>query len=242
MSAKAKTATVKAELRRNRLILRFSGAIGQKDLDSLYTDVRFCVADLKPGFQVINDLSECTFSSLGCLRTFRNIMHFLLEKEVGQIVRVTRKSSLIHKQISNFSAWFQGYKPMYASTFAEAEKLLDEPGVSRELNFFLHQTPAHFLAGGARETGYIREISTEGCIIEFFTSVLRPDEELLIEFAFPRGDGSVQPFEIRSRVSALDTNQFTATFVDPGPEQRDLLRACLVHEVHKDLDEESPQR
>ena len=49
---------VKADIIENRLYFKFSGKAEKDDLDKLYTDVRFLVADLTPGFDVIKDFSE----------------------------------------------------------------------------------------------------------------------------------------------------------------------------------------
>lgn len=227
-------ATVKADIGKNRLVFTLSGWLAKKDLDNLYTDVRFCVADLKPGFHVITDLSACSFGSLNGLATYRRIMNFLMEKQAGQVVRITRGSSLIHKQIMNFSARMQGYKPLYAHSFAEAEKLLTSGGQQQELRFVLHQIPAHFQADGVRETGYILEISTDSCVIEFFSSALSPGQEIVLEFAFPAQDGTPQSFKIGSTITVIEEDHFTAQYIDLSGDRRQLLRTCLIRQAQQD--------
>jgi len=234
MSTGKKKSTVKADIGKNRLIFTFRGWLVKKDLDSLYTDVRFCVADLKPGFHVITDLSDSTFGSLNCLATFRKIMGFLLEKKVGQVVRITRESSIIHKQIMNFSARLQGYKPIYVESMAEAERVLADHDRAAGLSFILHQTPVHFSANGVKETGYIREISTHDCTIEFFSSTLHLDLELVLEFTFTNTDGSLQSFEIPSKITAVEHDHFTAGFVSITSEQQQQLSICLIREAQKE--------
>ncbi|SHO48551.1 hypothetical protein [Desulfopila aestuarii] len=234
MSTGRQKSTVKADIGKNRLIFTFRGWLVKKDLDSLYTDVRFCVADLKPGFHVITDLTDSTFGSLNCLSTFRKIMGFLMEKKAGQVVRVTRESSLIHKQIMNFSARLQGYKPIYVGTLAEAERVLADQNSSKSLRFLLHQTPTHFSASGVKETGYIREISIIDCIIEFFSSELHIGQSIVLEFTFAQKDGSSQSFEIPSKITAIEHDHFTAEFVDITEEQQQQLNACLIREAQKE--------
>lgn len=46
---------VSADLKRNRLIITVSATASQKEAKKIYTDIRFCVADLQPGFDVITD-------------------------------------------------------------------------------------------------------------------------------------------------------------------------------------------
>ena len=62
---------VKADIVKNRLYLAIGGKAVKKDLDKLYTDVRFYVADLRSGFDVITDLSECSLGHLNGVSTFR---------------------------------------------------------------------------------------------------------------------------------------------------------------------------
>ena len=236
MSTGRKKSTVKADIRKNRLIFTFNGWLVKKDLDNLYTDVRFCVADLKPGFHVITDLSGSTFGSLNCLSTFRKIMGFLMEKKAGQVIRITRESSLIHKQIMNFSARLQGYKPIYVNTMEEAETILAEHDKNISLRFLLHQTTTHFSANGVKETGYIREISVTDCVIEYFSSALHIDQEIVLEFTFTQQDGSLQHFEIPSKIIAIEHDHFTASFIEIPQEQQQQLNACLVREAQKDPD------
>jgi hypothetical protein len=85
---------VKADIGKNRLYFTISGKVVREDLDKLYTDVRFGVADLKPGFDVISDLSECNLGHLSGVPTFRKIMNFLISKRVGEVVRVINSNSL----------------------------------------------------------------------------------------------------------------------------------------------------
>lgn len=42
-------------LKKNRLYLKMAGEMSKRELEKLYTEVRFCVADLQPSFNVIAD-------------------------------------------------------------------------------------------------------------------------------------------------------------------------------------------
>lgn len=115
----------RADLQKNRLYITIAGRLNKKDLDSLYTDIRFCVADLQPGFTVINDLSECTLAALSGLPVFKKITDHLISHEVSEVVRVVDKRRIVFTQILNASARMSGYTPVYVASLEEAEELLD---------------------------------------------------------------------------------------------------------------------
>jgi hypothetical protein len=65
---------VKVDTNKNRLFLKFSGSVPKKELDKVYTDVRFAVAHLIQGFSVIDDLSEwCDLNK--CASSKEKIIH-----------------------------------------------------------------------------------------------------------------------------------------------------------------------
>lgn len=227
---------VTADIGKNRLLFKFSGRITKKDLENLYTDVRFCVADLRPGFHVINDLSECKLGSLNSIATFRKIMNYLMENKAGKVIRITRPNSLIHKQIVNFSAGKQGYKPIYTTSLEEAEKLLEESDTQQlALHFHLPRTLVHFSTATLNGTGHIREITLNHCTIDFFSSTLSIDEQILLKLEFVLRDGSNKSFGIGSRITIVEAESFTAEFLDLEEEQQKLLWKCLVQEAQKDI-------
>lgn len=55
------------DIKKNRLYITITGHLTKVQLERFYTDVRFGVADLKPGFDVVNDLSGCTLAALSGL-------------------------------------------------------------------------------------------------------------------------------------------------------------------------------
>jgi hypothetical protein len=119
---------IRADIQKNTIYIKLTGNIRKKHLESLYTDIRFCVADLQPGFTVINDLSEATIGHLSGIATFKKIMAYLASCKVGAVIRIAGKSSLIIKQVMRISALIQGYTPIYASNMEEAERKLAELG------------------------------------------------------------------------------------------------------------------
>lgn len=100
--------------------------MSKKEAERIYTDIRFCVSDLGPGFAVITDLSECRIGHLNAIGTFRKIMQFLLEKEVGQIVRIVGEAKIIYLQMLKLSDKTKSYEPKYVKTPEEAEAYLNQ--------------------------------------------------------------------------------------------------------------------
>ena len=116
--------TVSADIKRNRLIIKLRGNVPKKDAEQIYTDIRFCVSDLKPGFAVINDLTEARIGHLSAIDTFKKITAYLAEKNVGPVIRVVGNAKIIFQQFSKLTLHIKGYQPMYAKNMEEAEVLL----------------------------------------------------------------------------------------------------------------------
>ncbi len=125
---KKSQAKVVVDIKKNRLYIFFDRHVTPKDVERIYTDVRFGVADLKPGFSVINDLSNCTVGHLSAAVSFKKITSFLHENNVGRVVRVIGQTSLLFKQISKLSELITDYKPEYVSSIEEAEDTLASGG------------------------------------------------------------------------------------------------------------------
>jgi hypothetical protein len=116
--------TVTADIKRNRLVIKLRGDVPKKDAERLYTDIRFCVSDLKPGFSVITDLTEARIGHLSAIDTFKKITGYLAEKNVGPVIRVVGQARIIFQQFAKLTNQINGYQAMYAKTIEEAEVLL----------------------------------------------------------------------------------------------------------------------
>lgn len=115
---------VSADLKKNRLQITLIGALTVKDLQEIYTDIRFCVADLEPEFDVITDYSQCKIAHLAGLGTFAKIREHLQKNGVRTAVRIAGKKQLIFHQISRIAAKSSGYKIIYVKNMEEAESML----------------------------------------------------------------------------------------------------------------------
>ncbi len=128
MTNKAKSYSVVADMAKNRLYITISEAkLTKKNLDNLYTDIRFYVADLKPDFDVITDVSACSLGALNGLPTFNKIADFLVDNKVGKVIRVVDEQKVLFKQFLNITAKMQGYSARYVNSLAEAEEELNKP-------------------------------------------------------------------------------------------------------------------
>ena len=227
MGKEQKKTDIRIHQKDNRLELTFNGVISKKDLNELYTDVRFGVADLQPGFTVISDLSNCKFMYLDGLSTFRKISNYILSKESGEIVRVINPNRVISKQIINLALLKPGYKPIYASTREEAETKLNNSVKRDGLRFQLHQQPVDIIHNGRNGSSYILNISPSGCAITSTESQLNLGDEIQIKFALTDKD-SAGEFDLKANVVRVESNTFAVKFIDFDSQQRALLWACLL--------------
>jgi len=124
MSKSSRRSSVSANIGENRLIITLKGVLSKKDLESIYTDIRFCVSDLQPNFSVISDMRECRFGHLSAIPAVEKIIDFLIYKKVGKVVRIASKTRVLLRQLERFAARRKEYTVHYVSTMQEAEELL----------------------------------------------------------------------------------------------------------------------
>jgi len=117
---------VTADLKKNRLQIELRGWLSKKDIQDIYTEVRFCVADLKPGFVAITDFSDCRIGYLAGLSTFIKMREYLQDKGIGAGIRIASKNQLIFYQLSKIVCKKCTYPVIYAKSQGEAEKILAE--------------------------------------------------------------------------------------------------------------------
>lgn len=134
MGKTKRSSTVSANIKKNILYITLQGVIPTKEAERIYTDIRFCVSDLEPGFAVITDLTQCRIGHVSAISTSRKIMHFLLEKKVGHVVRVIGQAKVIYLQLLKLSDKTLGYEPKYTASLEEAEILLNGLAEIKETN------------------------------------------------------------------------------------------------------------
>jgi len=222
-----------ANIKKNRLHLTISGNVDQKFLDKLYTETRFCVADLKKGFEVIEDVSHCNLLYINSFPIYKKIIDFLIAHHVGEIVRVIKNDNVSFKQIVNFSEKIHCYRTIYAENKDDAEKKLEHlakrDGIRFQLNNLLLQYTAHNKAG----SGSIVDISVSGCAVESPTLPLVAGDEIGITIDFDQHAPLPSRFELKARVVRRDDHRFAARFLDLDEEHKDQLYNRLAHEVSR---------
>lgn len=211
-----------ADISRNRLLITIAGAVDKAELDRLYTDVRFCVADLKPGFDVITDLTQATLGHLSALPTFRKIMAYLASNGVRDVVRVMNPDNLIHRQILNHAARVPGYKAMYVTSREEAEGLLSQSSERTCLRFSIPDQTVTLLFDGEKKSGRLVDISAGGCAIDL-PEPPPAGSEVTIAFTLAARD-----FSLRSRILRSNANDCAAAFASLDDEEREALTTSLI--------------
>lgn len=224
-----------ANIEKNRLYITLIGRLDKKQLDSLYTDIRFCVADLKPGFDVVNDLSKCTIASLRGLPTFRRITNYLLTNKVGRIVRVVGADKLTLRQLLNFTSRITGYKADLFYNLEEAETALSNPERRDSLRFILYEQEVEFSFGSVKGKGTISNISCGGCAIQTEEEVPDSKEQILIITSFAHQDNMLNALSQQAEVVWRDKATFGVQFVDMNNEIKTQLWERLVYESNRDL-------
>jgi hypothetical protein len=227
---------VKADIGKNRLYLSIIGQASKPKLEKLYTDVRFCVADLKPGFDVISDLSQCNLGHLGGIPTLRKIMNFLIANRAGNVVRVINGNSLVFKQILNISSMMCGYIPVYVHSLNEAEEKLETSLKTNEIRFHVNNLPVEYTVKGIAGKGNILELSTNSCAIQSATLPVSKDEEISIKIVFKQQDVTPDEFTIKTRVDSTSGNDmFAVRFMDFDDDRKDQLLRHIIHVSQYDI-------
>lgn len=221
---------VKADVRKNRLYFHFVGVATKTAMEKLYTDVRFCVADLKPEFDVISDFSYCEIIHLDSLPAFKKIMSYLIENGLGEIVRILQIDKLSHKQILNLATRVQGYKPIYVANLEEAEENLKNTVKRRGLRVHLHDFPIKYTINNEEGEGHILDMSTSGCAVKFTTFGPQTGAEMLAEVTFSQKDKPPDIFQFKARIVRVTNNAFGAAFIDLEQDRQELLRQYLLRE------------
>ena len=229
-----KTLTVVPNIGKNRLYFTVSGKVTKKELDSFYTDIRFGVGELKPGFNVISDFSNCQLVFLNIIPTFRKIMKYLVANEAGEMIGIMYKNSLFYKQVK-LATIFQGYHPVYVSSLEEAEEKLANSIQRNGLRFSLYRKAVHYVTDNVEGEGYILNISTSGCAVKLASTQPSVDEEIQITIAFTAQDNSQETFTNKAIIVRVEDNSFAAQFTDLDNARKEQLWKFIVDESQREI-------
>lgn len=199
---------VKADIIENRLYLKLSGNITDEELDRLYTDIRFIIADLSPGFGVISDADDYLFSNIQ-RRPYKKVSNYLLTNGLGEVVQVIRGDSLLYEQSKNISLQEFGMRPIFAKTIKEAEEKLTSGGKRNGIRFYTNNIDIKYSIQNQVGTGKMSDISTGGCSVKSFTMPVRVNDEMNFEILTNSHD---YPFEATARIIRVTDESFSAKF------------------------------
>ena len=219
-----------ANIAQNRLQVTIVGNLSRKNLDQLYTEIRFCVADLRPGFGVITDLSNCSIASLSGIPTFRKISNYLITNKVGAVVRVIDKKRVVFRQLSNFTAKTKGYKADTCYSLEEAEAALSHAQKRDDLRFVLYEQAVKYSGGTLRGTGVVNDLSTGGCAINTTDEVPAVLDKISISLEFDEHHEIETVFEFKAEVIWVERGSFGVKFEDMENEQKEQLWERLLYE------------
>ena len=226
-------AEVKAvvNLKKNRLNMTISGYIGTKDLDKLYTEIRFCVPDLKKGFEVVCDISQCNLIYITGLPIYKKIIDFLISHNVGEIVRVVKSSHVSCHQIKNFTERIDCYCSMYAKSQTEAEDKLENLVKRDGIRFHLNGMVVKYSFNNETREANLVDISTSGCAVNSCTVSLVAGAVIEIIFSFDQQEKLPAVFQIQAEVVRTTVNAFAVKFLKLSDEHKEQLYQQLVREV-----------
>lgn len=117
---------VTANTAQNRLNITMIGTLSVEEAQKSKLTIEATISTLKPGFDVINDISRFIRGDDAAGNVLKEIIILLIQNRVNRVVRVvgTSKSGLI--QFANNTLQIEQYKISYVPTLEEAELLLSK--------------------------------------------------------------------------------------------------------------------
>jgi len=223
---------VKADILENRLYFKFSGKAAEEELEKLYTDVRFLVADLTPGFDVVTDLSESDIRQISG-HSFKKISNYLVTNGLGEVVRVISGDSLLYDQAKNISSISPGFRPVYAKSQDEANEKLKKSIKRNGIRFYVDNLNVSYISGEKNGSCNLVNISTGGCSVKLSTLHVAIDEDINMTISLESENTSVIQFKVKAKVIRVEGDTFAARFIDLGNVQKEQLWKCLILESQK---------
>ncbi len=223
-----KKSKIETNFKENRITLTFSKIVTKKDLNSIYTDIRFDAADLQPGYNVIADFSKTKIMYLNAISVFRNIFNFLISKNCGEIIRVLQDNRVLHKQLLNLVLLAPAHVPNYAPTVDAAKSKLKAMQRRNGIRFNMLQHPIEIIVNDQRVSGGIKNISTSG--IAIVANQFEPEIDGIVEVNFELKNSKKEEvnFSIQSRIVRMEDDLFAVTYVDLDDATKKSLWNCIV--------------
>jgi len=229
---KAKVKAV-VNLKKNRLHITVAGNISTKDLEKLYTEIRFCVADLKKDFEVVSDISQCNLIYITGLPIYKKIIDFLISQNVGEIVRVVKNDNISCRQIINFTDRIDCYCPMYAQSQVEAEDKLEKLAKRDGIRFRLNNMVVQYSFNNESSEAELIDISTSGCAVAIGAVSLTKDDVIELIFSFDQQGKPPADFQLQAQVVRTCDAAFAVKFLEISAELKEQLYQQLTREVSR---------
>lgn len=233
MTDHRQASSIRVDIPKNRLYCIFAEKITGVEVVDVFAEIQHSVARLKPNFDVVADLSHCHLLELAAIPMLRKIMHYFVDHDVREVVRVVDRQSTVYRQFVNLSARIHSYKPIYVSSPAEAEALLDQAAGRNSLRFNLPNTWIAIEADTGAFTGKAIDVSFNGCAI---TSERQLPLGTLVQLKLPMTDAKAvtRAFEISAQVARTFADGFAVTFLNFKNADQKTFRHCLTHELKQE--------
>lgn len=206
----------------------------KKEMGKIYTEIRFCVVDLKPGFDVVTDLSHCSLVYLDSLDIYKKIIAYLVDYKVGRIIRVSATRSLALRQALAFADNFNTFKPINVDSLQEAELELNQSVEQEALRFQIHHRQVKYSSDQVEEQGKLIDLSLVGCAVEGETDMLSEDQELTVSVPLRQEGETLSTFSLLSKVVNVQEQQFSVIFLDLDQKRKEELHQSLVNEIRRE--------
>ena len=110
---------------RNRLLIRYSGAVAPQDTENGIEQIRAGLAQLQSGFQLLADLTDLEKMDVGCAPFIEKAMDLCNEKGAAIVVRVIPDPHRdIGLQIMSIFHYGGDTQIITCESLAEAERIL----------------------------------------------------------------------------------------------------------------------
>lgn len=227
---------VTVDIGKNRLVITYVGKITKKVLSDLYTDIRFSVADLKPGFDVVGNFLDAQVIVLNSVSTFQKITHFVASNGASTIVRVMDTERLAETQLGNLNNRVQGYRPIIVASLEDAEEKIASLQKRNGMRIYLHYTPVEYHVDGEKGDGDILNISTSGIAVQEASLIPEVGSEVTFSISFPNQKEDTEIFEVKADAVRVEGNDFfAAQFKDIDEDVKSRLWKALLVELQEEM-------
>ena len=118
--------SIRKDIHKNRLYLSISGVISISEANKIKDEVIAETSELKPGFDVINNLSKYIKGDERAAPMLQAVEKFFIENKVNRIVRVVGTSKTGLMQFAKYSQPKENVNILYFPTMHEAETFLNK--------------------------------------------------------------------------------------------------------------------